>query len=156
TMPSSRATARSDRLDAPSAASCRRAARLISSLISARTRARRDDAFVVSAMVTVCHKIESTALDTQHSSPPPFGEQCSHNRSVEDIRARHVMVGAGPIGPATAEHLVTDGHRVRVITRSGSGSDLVERVAADASDAERLTELTRGAAAIYNCANPPY
>ena len=28
--------------------------------------------------------------------------------------------------------------------------------AADATDAERLTALTRGAVALYNCANPPY
>jgi nucleoside-diphosphate-sugar epimerase len=32
----------------------------------------------------------------------------------------------------------------------------VERVAADASDAERLSELTEGAAVLYNCANPQY
>ena len=29
-------------------------------------------------------------------------------------------------------------------------------MAADATDAERLTELTAGAAALYNCANPQY
>ena len=29
-------------------------------------------------------------------------------------------------------------------------------MAADATDAERLTALTRGAAALYNCANPAY
>jgi nucleoside-diphosphate-sugar epimerase len=75
---------------------------------------------------------------------------------VEEIMALHVIVGAGPIGTATAEQLIADGHRVRVITRSGSGPEVVERIAANATDAERLTELTRGAAAIYNCANPPY
>jgi nucleoside-diphosphate-sugar epimerase len=70
--------------------------------------------------------------------------------------ALHVIVGAGAIGTATAEQLVADGHQVRVITRSGTGPESVERVAADASDPERLTELTRGAAALYNCANPQY
>src|SRR5262244_576834 len=70
--------------------------------------------------------------------------------------ALHVIVGAGPIGSATAEQLIQDGHQVRVITRSGSGPDGVERVAADATDSGRLTELTRGAAALYNCANPLY
>ena len=70
--------------------------------------------------------------------------------------ALHVIVGAGPIGTSTAEHLVALGHQVRVVTRSGSGPEHVERVAADATDADRLTELTRGAAALYNCANPPY
>jgi hypothetical protein len=47
---------------------------------------------------------------------------------------------------------------VRVVTRSGSGPEhpAIERVAADATDTERLTELTKGAAALYNCANPQY
>jgi nucleoside-diphosphate-sugar epimerase len=70
--------------------------------------------------------------------------------------ALHVIVGAGPIGTATAEQLIADGHQVRIITRSGTGIDQAERVAADATDAERLTSLTRGAAALYNCANPQY
>jgi len=47
---------------------------------------------------------------------------------------------------------------VRVVTRSGSGPahPLIERVAADAADADRLTELTRDAVTLYNCANPKY
>lgn len=69
---------------------------------------------------------------------------------------RHVIVGAGPVGAAAAEHLVTLGHDVRMISRSGLGSSTVERVAADATDADRLTELAAGADALYNCANPPY
>jgi uncharacterized protein YbjT (DUF2867 family) len=46
----------------------------------------------------------------------------------------------------------------RVVTRSGSGPDDVAttRVAADASDADRLSELCRGAVAVYNCVNPPH
>jgi nucleoside-diphosphate-sugar epimerase len=68
----------------------------------------------------------------------------------------HVIVGAGPIGTATAKELTERGHRVRMVTRSGRGPDFVERVAADATDADRLTELATGADAIYNCANPPY
>jgi nucleoside-diphosphate-sugar epimerase len=70
--------------------------------------------------------------------------------------ALHVVIGAGPVGTAVAEQLLDRGEQVRVITRSGSGIDGVEKVAADASDAARLTELTIGAAAIYNCVNPPY
>ncbi len=68
----------------------------------------------------------------------------------------HVIVGAGPVGNATAEELTKRGHHVRVVTRSGSGPAVAERVAADASDAVRLAALTAGAEAIYNCANPPY
>ena len=41
-MPTSRATARSDRAAAPTSASCRRAASVISAVSSARTRSRAD------------------------------------------------------------------------------------------------------------------
>jgi nucleoside-diphosphate-sugar epimerase len=70
----------------------------------------------------------------------------------------HVVVGAGPVGSATARQLVADGHTVRMVTRRGSGPDHpgIERVAADATDANRLAGLARGAQALYNCANPPY
>lgn len=70
----------------------------------------------------------------------------------------HVVVGAGPIGSGVARLLAEQGERVRVVTRSGSGPEhpLIERVAADASDAQRLTELAAGAEVIYNCANPTY
>jgi nucleoside-diphosphate-sugar epimerase len=68
----------------------------------------------------------------------------------------HVIVGAGPVGTATAQYLIEMGHQVRVVTRSGSGPDGTERVAADGADAARLIELAQGAEAIYNCANPRY
>ncbi|MBN9619116.1 MAG: NAD-dependent epimerase/dehydratase family protein [Actinobacteria bacterium] len=68
----------------------------------------------------------------------------------------HVIVGAGPVGGSLAELLLAQGEQVRVVTRSGSGIDGTERVQADATDATRLTEVTRGATAIYNCVNPPY
>ncbi len=70
----------------------------------------------------------------------------------------HVVVGSGPIGSNVARILAEQGEQVRMVTRSGSGPDhaLIERVAADASDARRLTELTRGAEVLYNCANPKY
>jgi nucleoside-diphosphate-sugar epimerase len=69
-----------------------------------------------------------------------------------------VIVGSGPVGSATAMRLAARGHRVRVLTRSGSGPvlDGVERVAADATDTQRLTGLLRDAEAVYNCASPPY
>ncbi len=72
--------------------------------------------------------------------------------------SRHVIVGAGTIGSGVARLLADDGHDVRMITRSGSGPvhPAIERVAADASDAGRIAELTGGAAALYNCVNPPY
>jgi nucleoside-diphosphate-sugar epimerase len=72
--------------------------------------------------------------------------------------ARHVVIGAGPIGSGTATRLAEAGHEVRVVTRRGLAPRHpgIEGVAADASDPVRLTQLTAGAAAVYNCANPPY
>ncbi len=45
-----------------------------------------------------------------------------------------------------------------MITRSGSGPDAegIERVAADASDADVLSRYVEGATAIYSCAGPAY
>ena len=68
----------------------------------------------------------------------------------------HVIVGAGPIGIATAQQLLESGARVRMVTRRGTGVAGAELVAADASDGARLRELTEGADVLYNCANPPY
>ncbi|SCG51033.1 NAD-dependent epimerase/dehydratase family protein [Micromonospora humi] len=72
--------------------------------------------------------------------------------------ALHVIVGAGPVGTATARLLAERGEQVRVVTRRGTGPEhpAVERIAADAGDADRLTALTEGAVALYNCANPAY
>jgi nucleoside-diphosphate-sugar epimerase len=72
--------------------------------------------------------------------------------------ALHVIVGAGPIGTATATLLAGRGEQVRVVTRSGGGPEHpgIERVAADATTADGLARLTEGAEALYNCANPLY
>ena len=70
----------------------------------------------------------------------------------------HVIVGAGSIGSAAARLLADDGEQVRIVSRRGLGPEHpgIERVAADATDAARMRELARGAAALYNCANPLY
>jgi nucleoside-diphosphate-sugar epimerase len=72
--------------------------------------------------------------------------------------SEHVIVGAGAVGSATALVLAERGEHVRVISRRGSGPEHpgIDRVAADAADAERLTELSTGAVALYNCASPQY
>ncbi|MFI6316562.1 NAD-dependent epimerase/dehydratase family protein [Nonomuraea sp. NPDC050556] len=69
-----------------------------------------------------------------------------------------VVLGAGSTGTATARLLADSGERVRQITRSGTGAEhpLVERVAADATDADALTSLVQGASTMINCAAPPY
>ncbi|WP_329485713.1 NAD-dependent epimerase/dehydratase family protein [Kitasatospora sp. NBC_01246] len=69
----------------------------------------------------------------------------------------HVVMGFGPAGAATARLLAEQGHTVRVVTRSGRSPEPgIEHVAADAADSARLTELSKGAAAIHSCAAPPY
>jgi nucleoside-diphosphate-sugar epimerase len=69
-----------------------------------------------------------------------------------------VVTGAGAAGLPTARQLAESGERVRQITRSGRGADhpLVERVAADITDTDRLTELVDGARVVVNCAIPAY
>ena len=90
--------------------------------------------------------------------------------------AKHVVIGAGPVGTATARVLLDQGHDVVVATRSGSGPTqagidpaagpraasgpivrgTITRVCADASSPEAMTRLAAGADAVYNCANPAY
>jgi nucleoside-diphosphate-sugar epimerase len=71
---------------------------------------------------------------------------------------KHVIVGAGAVGSATALLLAERGEQVRIVTRHGTGPDNpgIEKVAADATDAARLTEITTAAEALYNCASPLY
>jgi len=69
---------------------------------------------------------------------------------------RHVIVGAGPVGRATATLLAERGSEVVVATRSGTDLGLpgVTSIRVDATDAGALTAATEGASALYNCANP--
>ena len=73
-----------------------------------------------------------------------------------------LVIGAGVIGSRVARMLAEAGHRVRVVSRRGSGpaggSRLagVTYLAADAADAEAMARLAEGAAVIYNCVNPAY
>jgi nucleoside-diphosphate-sugar epimerase len=70
----------------------------------------------------------------------------------------HVIIGAGPVGSATARLLAGKGERVRLITRSGAGpeQDGIERIAADANDSDALARHAEGAIAMYCCAGPAY
>lgn len=71
---------------------------------------------------------------------------------------KHVIIGAGGVGAATATALVALGHDVTVASRSGrdSGVTGVTTAQVDASDSSAIARLSAGAVAIYNCANPAY
>ena len=71
---------------------------------------------------------------------------------------KHVIVGSGPVGRATAGQLVDRGHDVTMVTRSGTGPDRpgVRLMAADASDPVALAAAAGPMDVLYNCANPPY
>ena len=81
---------------------------------------------------------------------------CVSTRAVLSIRITasrrwtrhglHVIVGAGPVGTATARLLAERGERVRVVTRRGTGPEhpAIERVAADAADAGPARRADRG------------
>lgn len=70
----------------------------------------------------------------------------------------HVIVGRGAAASKTALLLAEDGERVRMISRTGGGPDhpLIDKVTADATDTDRLTELTEGADTLFTTAAPPY
>ena len=71
----------------------------------------------------------------------------------------HVIFGSGPLGKWTARELVALGKRVRMVNRSGQAERLpqgVELVAGDAYDVAQNIALTKGAASVYQCAQPHY
>jgi nucleoside-diphosphate-sugar epimerase len=72
--------------------------------------------------------------------------------------SKHVIVGAGAVGTTAARLLADGGHEVFIVSRRGGGPEhpAVQRVRADATDADRLADLASGAVALYNCANPLY
>jgi nucleoside-diphosphate-sugar epimerase len=64
---------------------------------------------------------------------------------------RHVIIGTGPVGRATAAALAERGAEVVLASRSGGRGT----TAVDAADADALSRLAEGAVALYNCVNPP-
>jgi nucleoside-diphosphate-sugar epimerase len=64
---------------------------------------------------------------------------------------RHVIIGAGPVGRATAAALEARGAEVILASRSGARGT----TAVDATSAATLARLADGAIALYNCVNPP-
>ncbi len=73
--------------------------------------------------------------------------------------AKHVVIGTGPLGRATAAALVEKGQSVTLVNRSGSLDHAPAGVAVVAGDLRKLVTLraeVANAAAIYFCAQPPY
>lgn len=70
--------------------------------------------------------------------------------------ARHLVLGAGGIGVATAEALAATGGDVVLVSRSGRDPGLagVTAYALDVADAAALTDLARGAQTLVNALNP--
>lgn len=70
----------------------------------------------------------------------------------------YVVVGAGPVGVETARLLGDAGHDVTIASRSVNLEDRtnVRTVRADASDAGALTQVCKGADAIFMCAMAAY
>ncbi len=64
-----------------------------------------------------------------------------------------IVTGAGPVGWTVASQLAEAGHRVRVLTRSGTGPahPLVERIRADAGNPAELAPALAGADAVFHC-----
>jgi nucleoside-diphosphate-sugar epimerase len=69
----------------------------------------------------------------------------------------HVIFGAGQIGRLLAEQLLEAGHEVRLCRRSAPGpsAERLTWMQGDATDVAFADEACRGAAVVYNCANPP-
>lgn len=65
----------------------------------------------------------------------------------------HVVTGAGPVGSTIALQLADQGHRVRLLTRSGSGPEhpLIDRHRVDVSNPALLAEHFEGAMAVHHC-----
>jgi len=78
---------------------------------------------------------------------------------MSDADGVHVVVGAsGGTGSALVRELVDRGRRVRAVNRSGRMAVPagVEVMAADATDAQRMREVCRGAGVVYNAVNVPF
>lgn len=71
----------------------------------------------------------------------------------------HVIFGAGPVGRAIADELLLRGKVARMVNRTGKLDEAptgAEIVSADLYDSAQVREITRGAAVVYQSAQPAY
>ncbi len=78
--------------------------------------------------------------------------------ATQNPQELHVVFGTGPVGLATARALLGRGHAVRMVNRSGRAAAPVGAtvVGGDAYDPAKVAELTAGATAVYQAAQPAY
>ncbi len=75
------------------------------------------------------------------------------------MRDLHVIIGTGPVGRAVAEALAARGRKIRIISKTGRMPDPpvgAEVRAVEVLDRPALDSAVAGAAAVYQCAQPPY
>ncbi|MGV1794484.1 NAD-dependent epimerase/dehydratase family protein [Rhizobium sp. A37_96] len=72
--------------------------------------------------------------------------------------ALFVVVGAGPVGRATARLLAAEGHEVRLVSRGGAAPEGtgIDGVALDARNGQELARISAGAETIFMCAMALY
>jgi len=70
--------------------------------------------------------------------------------------ARHVILGAGPVGRAVASSLAARGIDATVVTRRGTPVPGATSVAVDVLDSNALAATVAGAGALYQAAQPEY
>lgn len=69
----------------------------------------------------------------------------------------HVVFGSGPLGQSVAQSLLQKGYEVRVVNRSGKSSiPGAQTISGDAFSLDFTRQVTRGAAVVYQCAQPAY
>ena len=72
------------------------------------------------------------------------------------MNTRHVVFGAGPLARAVASELLRTGRTVTMVSRRGTSIEGAAALAGDAADPSFAADATRGAAVVYQCAQPPY
>ena len=73
------------------------------------------------------------------------------------MTGRHVVFGSGPLGTAVAKELLHRGESVALVNRSGKATvSGVEVIVGDAYDPAFAANAVRGAAVVYQCAQPAY
>ena len=70
--------------------------------------------------------------------------------------SNHVVLGAGPVGRAVVQSLVSRQIDVTVVSRSGTEVPGARSIAASVLDTDRLKEVIAGAEAVYQASQPEY